>query len=287
MKVNIKIFVLIFLSSIFLILIFQPPRDDFHYSNTDWNGYSDIVSLFNAKIMGVDIDYNIVSKNFSKYCIIVIPFSKPDEEYLRFLENFVSGGGILIVLDDHAYGNNILESLKIDARFIHNGTINDPIFFYKTPELPKIIVDIDGRKISVYSNYASMIYTHKCKILGYTSKYSFFDKNFNGLWEQGEREGPLPVIVYCKRGLGGVYVLGDPDILSNFSMENSNATIFLKNIVDDKVLVIDERLLGCSIYARVRTMVMKALYTIYFWKELFILVISIITSMYIIMIYRR
>lgn len=273
-RISIALFSMMF--SLLLILSVYPPSDDFHYANPGWNGYSEICGYFKARRAGVDIGRMEILENSNKYALVIVPMKKPDDAYLRFLEDFIKNGGLAIILDDHGYGNDILKFLNLKASFIHSGVVYDPVFFYKKPELAKVMFRLEDKDFLLQLNYASMIQPVGCRILASTSRFAFFDKNLNGLWEFGEDEGPLPVVAECGIGAGKLVLISDPDIFSNFSVENSNVISFLEFILDGRELILDEELYSLSIYSEFRSFLLNTFYFLSSHVEFYIITVSLI-----------
>ncbi|GEM_PF-2109609 len=263
------------LSLLFTLAVY-PPSDDFHYANPSWNGYSKIYEYFKARRAGVDISRKEILENPGKYALLLVPMRKPDEAYLSFLEDFLERGGLVLILDDHGYGNDILYSLNLKASFIHEGVVYDPVFFYKRPELAKISFRLGDRDFSLQLNYASTIQPDGCRVIASTSRFAFFDKNLDGSWEFGEAEGPLAVVVECSVGSGKVVLISDPDVFSNFSVDNSEAILFLEYILGGRELVLEESLYSFGIYSELRRSFLNFIYFLSLHAEYYIVLVSFI-----------
>jgi len=289
MKLNNKIGIVLIsmMLSLLFTLVVYPPSDDFHYANPSWNGYSKIYEYFNARRVGVDIDIREIMENPNRYALIIVPMKKPDEAYLNFIKIFLENGGLILVLDDHGYGNEILKFLNLKASFIHEGVVYDPVFFYKRPELAKVSFNLEGEDFILQLNYASMLQPEGCKVIASTSRFAFFDRNLNGLWEFGEDEGPLAVAAKCNVGAGEIVLISDPDVFSNFSVDNSDALPFLELILDGRELVIEEKLYVLGAYSEFRRLFLNFIYFLSLHVEYYIILISFIFFFILLFISKR
>jgi len=274
---HLTFFLLCFLIGISASFIFYEPRDDFHYANPNWNGFSSLVGEFDARIVGVDIDHNSLLSNSSHYALIIVPMVEPSSDYLTFLKTFVASGGLLIIADDKGYGNMILESFGLDARFDHEGVLYDPVFFWKKAELAYVFADVDGEKVEVLTNYASIINCKNCSPLLVSSRLSFFDADLDGVWEKGEIEGPHVIAASTEYENGCIVLVADPDIFTNFSIQESKSLEFVRRVIGGRLLVLDESLNRHSSYAVLRMNFLSFLAALYRWREVFIITLSFIS----------
>jgi len=244
------------LATLALIFAVYEPREDFYYGNADWSGYSRIRGELEALVLDLEIERGGVLENASGYALLVVPEERPSGAYLEFLRDFVARGGLLIIADDHGYGNEILEYLGVDARFRHDGLLVDPVFFWKIPLLPKAF-DESGAAVAL--NCASIVAcSTSCRVLAESSRLAFFDLDLDMAWDEGEPEGPLPVVVECPLGAGRVVLVSDPDAFANISLDEGEGLELLRSIVGERRLVLDSELLSYGPYAEIRRVVVSA-----------------------------
>lgn len=244
------------LATLALLFALYEPREDFYYGNADWSGYSRIRSELEALVLDLEVEKNRIVEGAGNYALLVVPEERPSRAYLEFLKRFVAGGGLLIVADDHGYGNEILEYLGVDARFRHDGLLVDPVFFWRIPLLPKAF-DESGAAIAL--NCASVVECGaSCRALANSSRLAFFDLDLDAMWDVGEPEGPLPVVVECPLGAGRVLLVSDPDAFANISLEEGEGLELLRSSVGERRLVLDSELLSYGPYAEIRNAVVRA-----------------------------
>lgn len=206
---------------IILIIVawFLPPNDDFLAENPFWNGTSDISTSYQA----------IPLKSLSELppspqgtTLILIPYLSGTTSELEQIKSFVTRGGRLILADDYGHGNQILEYLRLGARF-SNQTLLDPLVNYKNQQFPKIT---HFKPNPLTSNNESLIFNHATCLVNVTandtialsSAFSFLDLNGNERQDKNEPTGPLPVISQHSLGSGQVILISDPSLFIN-SME--------------------------------------------------------------------
>lgn len=227
------------LATLALLSFFVLPADDFSPYNPRWNGYSELREKWRARIIGIDVSTEEMLSSPRNYTLLVVPYREPSPRQMSFMAAFTSLGGNLVVLDDRGAGNDILESLGVDAILDHNGTLFDPVFFDKDYRLPHVFPQRLNKTLYIVANYASIVRLGPgCRRVLSTSKLAFFDKNMDGIWQPGEPAGSLAVGGACKLIDGKVYVFSDPDLLNNYAVRHSNATYILDIVSRNRTLVI-------------------------------------------------
>jgi len=235
--------------SIVLVLIltivawFFPSNEDFRADNPFWNGTRDIISSYLISPLQSLSDLPPLPQGST---LILVPYLEFTPAELGELNSFVTKGGTLVLADDYGYGNQILEYLGLKARFSGH-ILLDPLFSYKSKWFPRISHLASG---SVTSDTESLILNHATCLtdveasdfLALSSSFSFLDLNGNQAWDEGEPNGPLPVISQHNLGSGKIILVSDSSIVIN-SMETieSNYT-FIQNIaaITTSELLIDQ-----------------------------------------------
>ncbi|MDY6833569.1 MAG: DUF4350 domain-containing protein [Chloroflexota bacterium] len=191
-----------------------PSNRDFALNNPSWNGLSDFVSDFNASAVNSITPPPIPPSNSVLIMIPYTPFADPE---LQALDNWLSAGGTLILMDDYGYGNQLLEYLDVSPRFT-NIPLLDPIINNINPSFPTI---------SHFTSYnapgdnGSIVLNHACSLDGVndeyviaeSSRFSFLDQNNNSVWDEGEPHGPFTVAGSMVYESGRLVLLSDPSIL--------------------------------------------------------------------------
>ncbi len=211
-----------------IVIWFQSSVQDFMDTNTTWNGIKDFMVTFNASSMDSMAALETVP---SKSTLIVIPSLKFSDGDTLSLEQFVQGGGTLILMDDFGYGNAILEKLNISARFAP-GILLDPLFCYKNPEMPKIVtfspaITAASVEAITLNRATSLENIGNGEVLASSSDTSFMDLNGNGSPDQNEPKGPFAMAVKYPMSAGIVEVVADPSVLINTMLPMDENTQFM------------------------------------------------------------
>ena len=228
-----------FMAVMLAVLIWcYPTNSDFKSENPSWNGARDLLDDFRVSPLS---SLDVLSAAPQESTLLVIPYMEFTTTDLETLENYVSSGGKLVVLDDYGFGNDILEHLKIETRFTGNQLL-DTLFNYKNENFPKIINFVSEPATSgienLVSNHAtSLENVPQDNIIAWSSYFSFLDENQNGGYDEGEPEGPFPVIANFQIGKGELVLVSDPSILINSMLEMGDNRRFLENIAQGQTFL--------------------------------------------------
>ena len=215
-----------------------PTNSDFKSENPSWNGARDLLDDFRVSPLS---SLDVLSAAPQESTLLVIPYMEFTTTDLETLENYVSLGGKLVVLDDYGFGNDILEHLKIETRFTGNQLLGT-LFNYKNENFPKIVNFVSEPATSgienLVSNHAtSLENVPQDNIIAWSSYFSFLDENQNGGYDEGEPEGPFPVIANFQIGKGELVLVSDPSILINSMLEMGDNRQFLENIAQGQIFL--------------------------------------------------
>jgi len=188
-----------------IVIWFYPSSEDFRVENPFWNGAKAFAARFDASTLR---------------------------------SSYVSGGGTLILADDYGYGNEVLDYLGLDARFVGEPLL-DPLFNYKNGWFPRVTgftpspmtEDVE----SVILNHATSLETGSgFEVIAQTSKSSFLDLNGNLKWDEEEPTGPLPISARISVGEGMVILLADPSIVLNSMRGLEDNERFARNLLESR-----------------------------------------------------
>jgi len=215
-----------------------PTNSDFKSENPSWNGARDLLDDFRVSPLS---SLDVLSAAPQESTLLVIPYMEFTTTDLETLENYVNSGGKLVVLDDYGFGNHILEHLKIETRFTGNQLLGT-LFNYKNENFPKIVNFVSEPATSgienLVSNHAtSLENVPQDNIIAWSSYFSFLDENQNGGYDEGEPEGPFPVIANFQIGKGELVLVSDPSILINSMLEMGDNRQFLENIAQGQIFL--------------------------------------------------
>lgn len=215
-----------------------PTNSDFKSENPSWNGARDLLDDFRVSPLS---SLDALSAAPQESTLLVIPYMEFTTSDLKILENYVSSGGKLVVLDDYGFGNDILEHLKIETRFTGNQLL-DTLFNYKNESFPKIVNFVSepttsGIENLVFNHATSLENVPQDNIIAWSSCFSFLDENQNGGYDEREPEGPFPVIANFQIGKGELVLISDPSILINSMLEMGDNRRFLDNIAQGRIFL--------------------------------------------------
>lgn len=215
-----------------------PTNSDFKSENPSWNGARDFIDNFRVSPL---TSLDVLSDASQESTLLVIPYMEFTTSDLKILENYVSSGGKLVVLDDYGFGNDVLEHLKSETRFTGNQLL-DTLFNYENENFPKIVNFVSESATTeignlVFNHATSLENVPQDNIIAWSSYFSFLDENQNGGYDEGEPEGPFPVIANFQMGKGELVLVSDPSILINSMLEMDDNRQFLENIVGGQIFL--------------------------------------------------
>jgi hypothetical protein len=222
------------LALVFALIIavwFYPSNEDFRVENPFWNGTRDISTSYPILPLPSLSDLPSSPQGTT---LILIPYLNGTPTEFEQLNSFVTRGGTLVLADDYGYGNHILEYLGLEVRF-SGETLLDPMVNYINQQFPRIPHLEPG---PLTSNTTSLVFNHAtCLVnvatvntLAVSSSFSFLDLNGDGIREEDEPTGPLPVISHHELGSGQVIVISDPSLFINSMEAIEDNGIFIQNI---------------------------------------------------------
>lgn len=212
---------------------FFPSNEDFRADNPFWNGLKDVSSSYPAKPLE---SLSALPTLPQQSTLIVIPYLDLAPAELEEVQHFVTQGGTLILADDYGFGNRILEYMGLKARF-SGGVLLDPLFCYKNKWLPRISrlssSSITSDTKSLILNHAtSLTNVDASDVLALSSSFSFLDRNDNQAWDEGEPNGPLPVIAQQSLGNGKIILISDPSLFINSMEEIESNHTLIQNLAN-------------------------------------------------------
>ena len=216
-----------------IVLWFYPSSEDFRVENPFWNGAKAFAAHFDASTLRSLHD---LPADPEGTVLVVIPYTDFTEAELAGLESYVSGGGTLILADDYGYGNEVLDYLELDARFVGEPLL-DPLFNYKNGWFPRVT---DFTPSPITEDVESVILNHatsleigpRLEAIAQTSSSSFLDLNYNLDWDEGEPRGHLPISARTSVGQGVVVLVADPSIVLNSMRGLEDNERFVENVLE-------------------------------------------------------
>ncbi len=220
-----------------VLIWFYPSNTDFKDENPHWNGSRDILADFEAVPL---FSYDILPIDGQSITLIVIPYVKFSLVELARLEEFVSSGGKLLLLDDYGFGNDILHHIGLELEISGNQLL-DPLFNYKNENFPRIV---DLTPTPATSRVESLVFNHATclekvptdNVIAQSSYFSFLDENQNSQWDGGEPKWHMAVVAGYVVGKGEIIVIADPSILISSMLDMEDNRQFLENISEGQLL---------------------------------------------------
>jgi len=238
-----------------LLVALVPSTDDFSPDNPLWNGLTAFCQEFNASVVD---SRGVKALSPDTALVIVGPSLYVSAADSAALRSYVEDGGLLIVADDFGTGNSVLEALGVSAR-IRGGLLEDGVFMYKSPMLPRVLLRANGTVFELYLNYASVVEpSGRGVCLAYSSPFSYLDLNSNGVRDEGEPYGPFCVVYLEPLAAGKVVVISDASIFINSMLKMGGNSAMIKSLVTRRAVYVLSGLWSRSSYAYARSFVVSA-----------------------------
>lgn len=221
----------IFLSTANIIVI---NNSDFSIYNSGWNGCSNLaMKSFQAGVFQPTFRYNHssftpVQQSFEDVfldaessCLFIIgPQTLFTASEIKYVDDFVSRGGLLFLADDFGSGNSLLQGLNTTSRFSNKLLLD--LSFEKNASFVAISNFSDQSRFRftdfgfLLLNYpSSLIVSKNATVVFSSSELSWLDSNGNGKRDSDELGGPFPVLSVESYGDGEIVLLSDPSLLIN------------------------------------------------------------------------
>ncbi|MBT4512441.1 MAG: DUF4350 domain-containing protein [Chloroflexi bacterium] len=216
-----------------LTIWFYPSIQDFMRTNPFWNGLSDFSDDLDVVWTESLSDATAEPENT---ILVEIPYSQYGENSLERIEEFVRSGGILILADDYGYGNEVTERLGLTAKFSGKPLL-DPLFCYRNQWLPKVtdfsmaLAEI-GIETVVLNHATALLNVDSDQVFAWSSETGFLDFDEDGVDDEDEPRGLLPVGAALPVGSGTVILLSDPSILINSMVERDDNRAFVAYLTE-------------------------------------------------------
>ncbi|MBI4266912.1 MAG: DUF4350 domain-containing protein [Chloroflexi bacterium] len=224
-----------------VVIWFSPSDRDFHTDNPSWNG---VRKMMDGYAVSPLTSLSTLPVSPRGTALILIPYYDFVPAELEQLQSFVSRGGTLILADDYAHGNRVLEYLGLKVRFSGQALL-DPLSNYKNKWLPvisRLEPDrlTDGVKALTFNHATALLGVETDNTLALSSQFSFLDLDGDGAWSQGEPTGPLPVISQHALDDGRLILISDPSLFINSMAGMEGNRQFIRNVAAiDATLLID------------------------------------------------
>jgi hypothetical protein len=208
---------------------FYPSVQDLATANNMWNGIKKTTGELHAEAITSLDDLPDVSKDTA---LIAVPNKDYSDEEMAQLQQFVEGGGRLVLMDDYGYGNRILAYMGVGIRFAAQPLL-DPLFCYQNQQMPRAIdfssrIQEQGISVITLDRATALSNVDASEAMAWSSSSSFLDLDNDGSWQEGEPEGPFPVAAEFRLGRGTVDVVASPGMMINSLFGKDDNLLFLK-----------------------------------------------------------
>ena len=230
-------FVLVALVSLVLLSWALPAQEDFSVLSERWSGLAVAAETLEARpILSLDG----LAELESPATLIMMPRVGLEPGELALLGSFLEAGGVLVVLDDFGYGNEVLDGLGVDVTF-SGAPLLDPLYCQTNQNMPRVAVDTqDGEEgpCTMVLNHGSwLVVADEADVWARSSYFSYGDVDFDGSWDEGEPQGPLPVAATCRKGRGKVVAVSDASLLINGMLPAGDNLRCIQEVTQGDVLI--------------------------------------------------
>ena len=216
---------------VLLTVWFFPTTTDFRSQNPFWNGLRTFEHQFQVTLLE---SLSVLPEEPQGSVLVVIPYLQVEDADVARLRSYLERGGVLILADDYAYGNAVLEGLGVSARFTQAPLV-DPLFNYRTANFP-LATKLAGSPLTdgvsaIAFNFATTLEGEGLTVVARSSAFSFLDLNNDGVRGDGDRLGPLPVVGHTSVGAGSLILLADPSVFIEAMLGAGDNGQFVRNLL--------------------------------------------------------
>jgi hypothetical protein len=220
-----------------------PSIQDLAAANNMWNGIKKTTSELHAETITSLDDLPDVPQNTA---LMAIPNKDYSDEEMARLQQFVEGGGRLVLMDDYGYGNRILAHMGVGITFAGQPLL-DPLFCYQNQQMPRATdfssqMQEQGISVITLDRATALSNVDGSEAIAWSSPSSFLDLDDDGIWQEGEPKGPFPVAAEFRLGSGTVDVVASPGMMINSLYQKDDNLLFVKYLTGyeagtEKILV--------------------------------------------------
>ena len=218
-----------------------PPSEDYQPSNPYWNGLESFFKAVNAT--SINLAYEKVAPENS-VLFVIGPSVNFTQLRVEALKEYLLEGGTLVLMDETGAVNPVLSGLGLNVS-VDGHPMLDPVFYYGSWRMPKIINVVGGDLTSGVENIAlNLPSTLNIKgsgltVLAYSSSFSFLDLDGNSEPSAGEPTGPFAVAAVAAYGKGRLILFSDSSIFLNSVISLGDNLKLLHNIAGEKAVFVD------------------------------------------------
>jgi len=238
---------------------------DFSIYNTGWNGCSELGRETYASgsfIPTIDLTSSskdrVVHNSFSELSgdlrpsnsalLIIGPDGSFSKEEGEFADGFLVEGGLILLADDVGKGNELLSYLNTSTR-ISGRTLLD-LSFMKSSKF-SVTTEFSEHEITrnltmlLMNLPSTVVPSERAFPVVNSSKTSWLSLDGDEKWDEGEPQGPFPILTIERYGRGTLIVLSEPSLLINQMRDQMDDGIFVRNLIefvskDRENIIVDE-----------------------------------------------
>lgn len=213
-----------------VVVWLYPSRADFNPANISWNGLSGFAGEY--RIIPLPSLVPLPAHDSGGNVLVIIPYRPVSRADTARIKRFLETDGVVMLLDDFGFGNQVLAGVGLSARFA-GAALLDPLFHYKNRWLPKIITVplLPSGGTLILNHATALAKTSGMTVIAQSSAYAFLDLNRNGRADPGEPGGPLPVAAWERVGGGVLVAVADPSLLVNSMLDLGENREFVRRVL--------------------------------------------------------
>jgi hypothetical protein len=240
--------VLLLLVSVTLLAGGTIASSDYSLFNSGWDGGSEIRDLVidmnkEPAVVFEPARYNELDAETTTVLILSpeTQYSQADENHIT---SFLQQGGTIIIADDfRGHGNKLLTGINATAR-IDGRLLRDQYANTESPAFPKAtnVTDdpLTDEVTALSLNHPTVVKPANASVLVRSSNYTYLDGNFNERLDENESVRSYPIVTEESVANGTVVTVSDPSMFINSMSEDSENTIFIRNIIrQDATIALD------------------------------------------------
>lgn len=218
--------------SIAAITSVYPIADDLLVENPYWNGLSELYKISDpVKVRDyVEID-NLVNPGETSFFIIG-PYSEFTIDEAEILQRYISSGGSVILADDFGTGNQLLEILGVEPRFM-SSVLRDSVFKEKNRNLPLASSKLPGVDTIVLNYPTAITDANVDDVIAWSSPLSYLQESDDSTISASS----YPVMVELSIGEGELVLMGDSSPWINSMLDKGDNKRLLSSLSRGVVLI--------------------------------------------------
>jgi len=227
--------------------------EDFSIYNPGWNGLSDIaIQTYQAgKFLPTfylnEAELTIGHRSFAEYpltpvnatILLIGPQTEFSAQESRYLGDFLTRGGMVLLADDFGSGNSLLEQIESPVRFsaamlldlsFEKRACFATLFEFRNQSHP-LVANVSH----ILGNYPSSLVVPtnvtNVTVLVVSTERSWLDTTVNGKQDAGEENSSFPILAIQDYGAGTLVLFSDPSLFINSMKTPLNNSIFRDDVL--------------------------------------------------------